>query len=383
VTDATRARLIDVALVAVVGTLSVLVIRGGTEAGSRTPDALGYALGLAPAVLLPLRHRWPRSVLVASLVLLHVYLALDYPAFSPAVPLGIPFYAVVVAGHLRFAVAMAALLLALEIAGRGFEGDNLQNVLSGTFYEGVLLAVILSLGEVVRSRRLWLAEVQARMLRAEQDAERESERRVMDERLRIAREIHDVVAHTISVVVVQAGLAADVMDERPAQAREALGVIRSASKDALNELRATVGVLRGQEPAGEAPGLGQIQTLLDAARASGLQVNVVRTGETRALPAVVDHTAYRILQEALTNVVRHAHAHMARVLIGYEPDGLTIDVVDDGSAPAPLAPIARTGHGLTGMAERVEALGGTFEAGRREEGGFLIRVRLPLRSLTA
>jgi signal transduction histidine kinase len=375
--------LVEAGLVLLVGGLLLLAMRGSTEANSRPVDALAYALGLGQAAALLARHRWPRTVLVAAGGLQQTYLMLDYPAFSAALPLAIPFYSVVISGHLRFAIGLAALLVGGQTLGRLFEGDAPYPVFVGAFYEAALLALLLSLGEVVRSRRAWQAEVHARMQRSEEDARRESRRRVTEERLRIARDIHDVVAHTISVVVVQSSLAADVLDHNPQQAREALRTIRDASRDALNELRSTIGVLRSGDatedgPRPLVPGLDQVQTLVDAAAASGLRVDVERLGEPRPLPAAVDQTAYRIVQEALTNVLRHARASLARVSICYEPDGLALEVIDDGSAAPATARSAPPGHGLIGMGERAAALGGTLQAGRSEQGGFQVRARLPL-----
>ena len=375
-----RELMLDLGLALVEGALIVLVIHGRLEAGSRPPDALAYSLGLSVAALLLVRRRWPGVVLVLSAVLMHVYLMLDYPAFSPSLLLGVPLYSAVMAGQLRLALGMVAFIFLGYTAGRLYEGDAPLPVVVGAFYETVLLGLVIALGEVIRNRRAWQAEVHARLERAEHDALRESQRRVTEERLRIARDIHDVVAHTIAVVVVQAGLAADILDKDPEQAREALRTIRGSSRAALNELRATIGVLRGGEvgdgaPRGPTPGLGQMQHLIDAASAGGLRVEVQRQGEERAPPAAVDHTAYRILQEALTNVLRHARAQVARVEIQYTAHELTIRVVDDGTGSAVAS---RSGHGLRGMAERAAALGGTLHAGSRPEGGFEVRARLPL-----
>lgn len=379
-----RRRLADAVLVVLVGGLLVLAMRTSTEAGARQPDALAYVLTLGQAAVLPARHRWPRGVLVVAGGLLHAYLILGYPAFTVALPLAIPFYAVVVAGHLRFAIGLASLFIVVQVFGRLYEGDVPYPIFVGEINEAVLLALVISLGEVTRTRRGWQAEVEARMQRTEEEARRESRRSVTEERLRIARDIHDVVAHTISVVIVQAGLAIDVVEQDPQQAREALRTIRNAGRDALNELRSTIGVLRSGDPSDAAsqppaPGLGQVETLIEAAAASGLRVEVTRQGAPRQLPAAVDQTAYRIVQEALTNVLRHARANQAHVVICYEPDdALALEVLDNGATPASTVRSAPPGHGLIGMAERAAALGGTLQAGRREQGGFAVRARLPL-----
>jgi signal transduction histidine kinase len=208
---------------------------------------------------------------------------------------------------------------------------------------------------------------------------------VADERLRIARELHDVMGHTIAAITVQAGLAVDVLDDSPEQARRALAAIRAASREAMAEIKATVGVLRadggGAAPLSPAPGLDQIRELVSATKSTGLSVEVVRIGEPRPLPAAVDTTAYRIVQESLTNVVRHAGATHASVRIRYEPAALGIEVADDGiggKGSLDPGPAERRGYGIVGMTERASTLGGWLRAGPGPGGGFLVEARLPL-----
>jgi signal transduction histidine kinase len=207
-------------------------------------------------------------------------------------------------------------------------------------------------------------------------------RAVAGERARIARELHDVVAHNVSIIVVQAVAAEDVFDERPDVARQALQAIEATGRDALAELRRLLQTMRPDEPEGEdghapQPGLDHLDTLASTVKAAGLEVVVQREGAAVALPAGVDLSAYRIVQEALTNTLRHAHATRAEVTVRYAADAVAIEVTDDGSGGAP-DPEAGGGHGLVGMRERAALVGGTIEIGAAPHGGFRIRAELPL-----
>ncbi len=210
-------------------------------------------------------------------------------------------------------------------------------------------------------------------------------RAVAGERARIARELHDVVAHNVSIIVVQAVAAEDVFDERPDVARKALQTIEATGRDALAELRRLLQTMRPDEPEngedGHAPqpGLDHLDTLASTVQAAGLEVVVQREGAAVALPAGVDLSAYRIVQEALTNTLRHAHATRAEVTVRYAADAVAIEVTDDGGGGAP-DPEAGGGHGLVGMRERAALVGGTIEIGAAPQGGFRIRAELPLGS---
>ncbi|MGW0880933.1 sensor histidine kinase [Streptomyces sp. NPDC002671] len=241
-------------------------------------------------------------------------------------------------------------------------------------------------GDAVRSRRAVVQAMRERAERAERTREEEARRRVAEERLRIARDLHDVVAHHIALVNVQAGVAAHVMDKRPDQAKEALAHVREASRSALNELRATVGLLRQSgdpaAPTEPAPGLARLEELVGTFRSAGLPVEVARADQGTALPAAADLAAYRIIQEALTNVRKHAgpeaKAEVSVVRVG--PD-IEVTVLDDGSG-AGGEPEAGGGHGLLGMRERVAALGGTLTTGPRFGGGFRVHAILPVTTRT-
>jgi signal transduction histidine kinase len=319
-------------------------------------------------------------VLLASTLALLAYYTLNYPGVPPALPLAVALYSAALAGHLRWGLLVTGFFMAAGFVVVWFkEGEPLLTVLFSFMQQAGLLVALLLLGEAVRSRRAWQAEVRERLARVEAERERDAARQVEHERLRIARELHDVLAHTIAVITVQAGVAADVLEQDQAEARRALGAIRAASREALAELQATVGVLRGGDghgaPLAPSPGLAQLGDLVAAARAGGLAVEVVTEGEPVPLPAAVDLTAYRIVQESLTNVGRHARARSATVRLGYRAGALAVEVDDDGAGPAEAG---AGGWGLTGMAERAEALGGSFAAGRRPGGGFRVGALLPV-----
>jgi signal transduction histidine kinase len=372
-------RAIDAGLALAVAAAMTLTISVAEEPGAdRSPDVLAYLLGAGLGPLLLLRRRWPLGVLIASVGVLSVYFGLDYDAFSAAVPLAAAAYSAAVAGK---GLPAAALLGAFVVGGgtvaRLDEGDSLAELLRESLItDAALLAAVLLLGEAVRNRRAWADEVRGRLLRAEQEQEREAERRVQQERLHIAREMHDVLAHTIAAISVQAGVGADVIDDAPEKARASLLDIRRQSRDAIAELGATIGVLREgatEAPREPAPGLAQLGGLIEKAGGAGLRVEFTSTGEARPLPGAVDLTAYRVVQESLTNVIRHAHASVARVRVHFDAEALIVRVEDDGDGTGNGA----AGHGLIGMRERVAAVGGTFEAGPVPGAGFRVQATLP------
>ena len=198
--------------------------------------------------------------------------------------------------------------------------------------------------------------------------------------MRIARDLHDVLAHHISTINVQAGVAAHLLDRQPDQARPALVAITEASREALRELRATLGILRGvdeDDPRAPTPGLSRVPELVETARASGHQVSLEVTGEPRAVAPATDLAAYRIIQESLTNVGRHARATRVVIALEHGPTDLVITVDDDGAGPPDGSAVAG-GNGLTGMRERAASTGGDLQAGPGPRGGFRVRARLPI-----
>jgi signal transduction histidine kinase len=239
--------------------------------------------------------------------------------------------------------------------------------------------VAAALGDATRSRRAYVAAVEQRALEAERTREDEARRRVEEERLRIARELHDVTAHSLSIIALQAGAAEKAVHRDPDSAIAALRTIRVTSKDSLDELRAMLGVLRSADedaPLTPTGRLERLPELVAAVEQAGVHVTLDVAEDLGDVPAYADVSAYRIVQEAITNVVRHAQASTARVKIGREDDDLTLEIADDGRGAVAGTPIE--GHGIAGMRERVAALGGTFEAGPVAGGGFRVAARLPL-----
>ncbi|CAA9556297.1 MAG: Two-component system sensor histidine kinase, partial [uncultured Thermoleophilia bacterium] len=236
----------------------------------------------------------------------------------------------------------------------------------------------LVLGVAVRGfRERSSAERRATALAAARDEH--AREAVAEERARLARELHDVVSHSVAVMIVQAEAGDVLLDDDPARARSALRSIAASGRDALLDLRRLLGVLRAEEGAaalGPQPGVGAIESLLDDVRAAGLDVDLAVEGRPEPLPVALDLSAYRIVQEGLTNVIRHAGGARARVTLRYEDGRLGVEVSDDGHAPA--SPAGAAGRGLIGVRERVALYGGEVEAGPRADGGFTLRAVLPL-----
>ncbi|MEU7636058.1 MULTISPECIES: sensor histidine kinase [unclassified Streptomyces] len=345
------------------------------------------ALACAPLVV---RTRWPIPVVAVTLAVNVAQTFLfSFPGAS-LIPAGVAVHAAALRADRRSAwrvgaCAAAVLVTATLISDPGL--DSLWQHLALVAGMGLAAAS----GDATRSRRQLLASAVERAERAERTREEEAHRRVTEDRLRIARELHDVVAHHITLVNAQAGVAHHLMRTEPAHAYQALERIRDTSRTALDELRATVGLLRYGEtpdaPREPAPGLADLDGLLNSFRQSGLDVTLKRTGRAGELPSITDLTAYRIIQEALTNTRKHAGAVTARVHLDHRTDGLRITVEDDGrgtpetssgegARPGP----AGTGHGMIGMRERANAAGGTLTAGPTPTGGFRIHAELPLRA---
>ncbi|MEV6520909.1 sensor histidine kinase [Longispora sp. NPDC051575] len=351
----------------VVAAVQIVGTRAVTEDDS-VLDARGYALLAASGLVLYLGRVHVGLPLAGTLAATGGYLALGYPWGPIGLGFLIALFLTILTGHRRWAKAAAATGLAGFLAiGLLVERDPAPTV-GRMFGVAAWLVGTMMVAEFVRVRRLHFTEVARTRME-------EHKRQSSDERLRIARELHDVIAHNISLINVQAGVALHLLDDDPGQAREALTVIKAASKETLQELRSTLGVLRQvdeEAPRAPAPSLERLDELLGRLAVSGLDVRLTVTGTARELPANADLAAFRIVQEALTNVYRHAHVDTARVLVGYEPDAVTVEILDDGVGGGSTA-----GNGLTGMRERADALGGTLVAGPRPEGGFRVYGRLP------
>jgi signal transduction histidine kinase len=273
---------------------------------------------------------------------------------------------------LAAAVATLAVLMTVTAARNPF------GHISGGGFDIIpfMVAAALFAGIAVANRMAYVASIKDR---AEQDAQR----RIDEERLRIARELHDVVAHTMATINVQAGVAVHVLPTRPEAAADALQAIKTASKEGLRELRAILNVLRqadDADPTQPAPGTAQLDALIAGACRAGLETRLTVTGEPVPLPAAVDLAAYRIVQESLTNAIRHAGPATAEVSLCYGEGELRISVADTGrgSAPGNGGSPGSGGHGLAGMRERAATVGGTLETGPRPGGGYRVAARLPM-----
>ena len=246
-----------------------------------------------------------------------------------------------------------------------------------------VFAIAWLIGDNLRTRRAYLAELEARAARLEREREEQAARATLEERARIARELHDVIAHNVSVMVVQASAGEDVFDSDPRRAREALAAVASTGRDALGELRRLLGVIRPGDREGPSfepqPGVGRLGELVEQVRDTGLAVDVSIDGEVRDIGEATSVCVYRIVQEALTNTLKHAAATRAQVSLRYDPDELTVRVSDDGRGLTGAGGNGDAGgHGLIGMRERVALFGGDVQAGPATAGGYCVSARLPL-----
>jgi len=370
----------DVAVVVLVGVVQLALT---TLAAHRQPDRqaldlVAYLLLAAGPVALYWRWRSPALVLGIVMATSVLYFALGYP-YGPAwLALIVAFWTAVTGGARRVAwvtafVGLAAYFALAAVFDRGAPVASVPAVVA---HLGWLLLVLAAAEMAMAGRQ--------RRQAAERSRAEEARRRAGEERMRIARELHDVLAHNISLINVQAGVALHLMDEQPGQSRSALVAIKQASNDALGELRSVLDVLRqGDEapPRTPASGLAHLERLVAGAEATGLQVRTRVEGTPRPLPAGTDLAAYRIVQESLTNVTRHAGPASATVLIAYGDTDLTVQVDDDGRGPAATGNTGSAkgnGNGIRGMRERVAALGGELATGPRPGGGFRVQARLPL-----
>lgn len=330
---------------------------------------------LCMTVPLTWRRRAPFTValVVAAALLLQVALEpSEHPPDAPFVSWVIAAYTVGAHATSRQALAGGATLVAAVAAWGWFTGDD-------PFVAAVIGGFWL-VGRIVHSRNRLAAELDARTRELEEEREERARLAVAEERARIARELHDVVAHTLGVMVVQAG--AERLHEQPGTpAYNAFSTIERSGRQALGEMGRLVSMLRTDEDAaanGPQPGLGRLPALLDGVRETGLRIDLVVEGEPRELAPGLDVSAYRIVQEALTNTIRHGRSRQAEVRLEWDTSELRIQVADDGVGPPPEA--AQTGHGLLGIGERVALYGGALATGRSELGGYLLAATLPTAS---
>jgi signal transduction histidine kinase len=388
--DTLGIRLVDAgAFLAVLAAVEITVATGGGP-GAHPLNTFAYIAGGVLVLPVLLRHKWPLQVLIACSVLLLFYYWFARRNITPAPLLWLPLYDAAVAGFLVVAIVIPAFYMSVGLfVVDASTHESLLTLASEFLLSIVVLVLAIVLGDTVRSRKALAAETAEKLRLADEEREAEAATRVAQERLRIARELHDTIAHSMATITVQAGSALHLLDDGGRGGcgiREALVAIRDTSKGALTDMRATLGQLRGvgadvDGAETRTAGLDRLDSLSEAVRAAGAPVSVAVEGERVALPPTVDHAAYRILQESLTNVLRHAGPDAsATVCLRYEPGALTIRVTDNGAGDdaGRADRDGATGHGLTGMTERAAAVGGQLSAGPRPGGGFEVTARLPV-----
>jgi signal transduction histidine kinase len=341
----------------------------------RSVDALGVVLALFCSVPYFVRRRAPLAGLMINTVALVLLLTMKYPANVQSQMLLVGVFTVGShsEGYKRSVALLSVGIGLLIVAVVGIPDTNGVNLaLTSAIYVAAYL-----FGSTVRNRRLYTEQLEQRAASMVRERDEEAKRAVTDERLRIAQELHDVVAHSMGVIAVQAGVGEHVIDQDPAEAKRALAAIATTSRSTLTEIRRLLGVLREHDGAAHAPapGLADLGKLVANLGDAGLKVDVCRNGEALDLPAGVDLTAYRIVQEGLTNVLKHAGPATAAVVVTYEPDAVRLEVTDDGRGINARA--TPGGHGLLGMRERVAVYGGTLETGPRNGGGYQVVAYLP------
>ena len=379
--------LFDAVLAVLVATAIGLAIAAKVEPEAADPDALAYCFAIALGALMFLRRRWPAGVVIATMLVLAVYYTLGYPAVGVSVPIAGAVYSAAEQGRLRLAILAAGAVLVVSTLYRlteesavrllGFEGA--QNL--------ILLVAVIALGDSVRSRLEIRQQARVRAEQVRREHERDTRWQVEQERLRIAREVHDVLAHSVSAISIQSVVGLEALPDEPENAAAALQSIRTVSTAAMADLRGALGVLRDPSHSVLAPvgGLADLDRVVSVAANSGLQVTVLPTGAQAAVPLVVDAAAHRIVQESLTNVLRHSGSARAFVEVDYRPQELQVRISNPGTPSdgdhlaggRGSGDQAGAGFGIAGMRERVELLGGTLRAEPTPDGGFAVSAVLP------
>jgi len=381
-TRSARAWLLDAGIAVVFTTFCLVVGRAIAENNDERYDAWTIVTGVVIGGALVLRRAAPEVSLAVTVAGLGIWTVADFAGgpiyLAPLVPL----YTIATFGDRRrtvtTVVAFAVAFLIIGLFSRD-RADHLGFLLAYAGWAGGSVF----LGTAQHNRRAYLAELEQRARDLEETREEEARRRVAEERLRIARDLHDVIAHGIATIHMQSGAALHVLDRQPEQAAPALAAVKQLSKQTMQELRATLDVLRATDaedgeaaPLAPTPGLDRLDALVDVTRRAGLHVELRVVGAEVPLPAPVDVAAYRIVQESLTNVMRHAGDRArAVVTVSHGDRAVDIDVVDDGLGAAAAA--VDGGHGIVGMRERAATVGGTISAGANPGGGFRVRAHLP------
>lgn len=381
--DERRSRLPDWAwdLIAILVVLSSLILPGPRPPMQHpaVPTAL-ILLTCFAALLLPLRRYWPVSVLTACLIVYSGTVIMGFAAMGVGIATIICGFGMAnrtsrTTAYLTGGIAsIIVVILSLTVANLGVVDPQVFQIAAG-------IAVATAMGDSTRSRREYVRAVTERAERAEQTREAEAHRRVAEERLRIAQDLHDTVAHQISVISLNAGVASGAINDRPDRAREALGTIRMASREVLTEISELLRYLRSDEAREEVPapqvGLAQIHTLISRISESGLDVTCDQVGDLGQVTGAVDAVAYRIIQEGLTNAHKHGSEHRAHLTISVEAGALTITITNPVSHNAAANPVPGDRLGLVGVRERVASVGGQVSAGPIGDH-FRLHAQLPL-----
>ena len=381
-----RERLLDAALTALVTLASVGWVLGLKDEGHGVPaGGLGVVLALGASLPLVLRRRWPLAVLAvieAAVLVGLVQATPDLRVGGPGLVVAVFTVATrcprprALAAALVLAAGNGLVLLAVTLLGH-------PGALHDVVADSILVLGAWAIGDNIGTRRAYLAGLEERAERLEREQTVVSQRATLAERARIARELHDVVAHHVSAIAVQAGAAEELAERDPGRARAVLATIQASSREALAEMRAVVGVLHDEGDGvtlAPQPGLAQLAQLAAQSRAAGLDVRVRVEGRPSPLPDALELSAYRIIQEALTNTLKHAGATRAEVTVRYAEDGVELTVTDDGAGEAAPSALPGAGQGLVGMRERVALFHGRLDAGRLPGGGFRVVAHLPASS---
>jgi signal transduction histidine kinase len=384
-----RSTVLDVLLAAVLGVLGLIDL-AWQSGRSGTPLPIGaLALIALQAGALAFRRRRPMAVyaIVGFATIAYAWLGFESNVSGLAVLIAI--YTVAASVPLADAVGAAAIYvggMTLSLIGAfQAQGGTLEAFISEFLINLLALVLAWTVGVTIRTRRAYVAALEARNALLEREREENARLAMALERGRIARELHDVIAHNVSVVVVQAGAAERLVETDPDRARQAMRDVATTGRQALTEMRRLLGVLRDEEPGDgmtPQPGVDELETLARQMRDAGLPVELSVQGPRRPIPQSAALSAYRIIQEALTNTLRHAGPARARVILRYLPDALEIQVSDNGTGPTASRTDATDqpdggGHGLIGMRERVMLFGGELSAGPRPQGGYAVIARIP------
>lgn len=352
--------------------------------GRRSADMIGVALAVGAHLPLAWRRQRPIPILIGIALCTWAFWILDYNTnFDGGILLA--FYTAMAHERDRrraWTACSGVFVTSLAIIAAGIISSE-DDVGFGTLIAvSTLFGVAIVMGDNMRHRRAYQAELQARLAATEAEQAAESERAVAGERTRIARELHDVVAHSVSVMVVQAGAARRVLDTSPDKAAAALANIEATGRESLTEMRRVLGILRAEGDVADLapqPKLAEFSELVNQCAEAGLAVELVIDGDQRDLGAGIELAAFRIVQEGLTNVLKHAgSAAKASVTLQYLPDHLAVSIVDDGRGAAGDPPPPGSGNGLVGMRERVDLYGGTLQTGPRAGGGYAVMAELPV-----